>query len=98
MITLLAMGALAAYFAVFYSAARWGGIAAQMFICATVLAGLAAFGLGLHFLVYGISRDFGDGIGVGFALAAVAFYIAWRVDHQRSKQEIMPPQKTPKRY
>lgn len=48
--------------------------------CAICLVGMALVIAGVHFLVYGISIQFGTGVGVGAALAGAAIYFGSKAE------------------
>lgn len=63
-----------------------------LIVAAFVLLAVASWGAIARFLVYGISVDFGLGVGVGALIMLTGFTIAYRFDHPKPKQEIIPPQ------
>jgi len=56
------------------------------------LAGMAAFYAGVRWLIYGISSDFGIGVGVGFALGMSLMFLAHKYDQRANSR---PPARTP---
>lgn len=55
------------------------------------LLGVALWGAFSRFLIYGVSVDFGLGVGVGAIVMGTMFAIAYRFDHPKPKQEVIPP-------
>lgn len=59
-----------------------------------VLCSAMAFGVWYlcDFLIYGVSRDFGNGVAAGGALVLGFMFVADRIEQARKRQEIIEPE------